>query len=60
MKEQAPNVCFLMETRLDRGRFEKHCGDLPFKSKFIVKKPNLGGGLALLWREELTLDVNIF
>ena len=57
VREQAPDVCFLTETRLGRGGFEKHCGDLPFKSKFIVKKPNLGGGLALLWREELTLDV---
>ena len=46
-----------METRLDRSGFEKHCGDLPFKSKLIVKKPNLGGGLALLWKEEVILAV---
>ena len=57
MREQAPDVCFLMETRLDRDGFEKHCGDLLFKNKLIVKKPNSGGGLALLWREEMTLDV---
>ena len=46
-----------METRLDRSGFEKHCGDVPFKNKLIVKKPNSGGGLALLWKEEVTLDV---
>ena len=57
VREQAPNVCFLMETRLDRSGFEKHCGDVPFKNKLIVKKPNSGGGLALLWKEEVTLDV---
>ena len=57
VREQAPDVCFLMETRLDRDGFEKHCGDLLFKNKLIVKKPNSGGGLALLWREEMTLDV---
>ena len=42
MREQAPDVCFLMETRLDKSGFEK---------------PNSGGGLALLWKEEMTLDV---
>ena len=57
VREQAPDVCFLMETRLDRSGFEKHCGDLPFKNKLIVKKPNLGHGLALLWKEEMILDV---
>ena len=57
VREQAPDVCFLMETRLDRDGLKKHCGDLPFKNKLIVKKTNSGGGLALLWREEMTLDV---
>ncbi|XP_065618703.1 uncharacterized protein LOC136062914 [Quercus suber] len=57
MREQAPDLCFLMETRLDRSGFEKHCGDVPFKNKLIVKKPNSGEGLALLWKEEMTLDV---
>jgi len=45
-----------MEMRLDQSGFEKHCGDAPFKNKFILKKPNSGGGLALLWKEEVTLD----
>ena len=57
MREQAPDVCFLMETRLDRDGFEKHGGDLPFKNKLIVKKPKAGGGLALLWRNDVNLDV---
>ena len=56
MREQAPDVC-LMETRLDQRGFEKHCDDVPFKNKLIVKKPNSGEGLALLWKEEVTLDV---
>ena len=46
-----------METKLDRSGFEKHYSDVPFKNKLIVKKPNSGGGLALLWKEEVTLDV---
>ena len=48
MKDQAPMVCFLMETRLDRKGFDKHCKKLPFKNKLIVKKPDAGGGLALV------------
>ena len=51
MREQAPDVCFLMETRLDKSGFEKHCSDLPFKNKLILKKPNSGGGLALILKD---------
>ncbi|XP_050241136.1 uncharacterized protein LOC126690037 [Quercus robur] len=57
VREQVLDVCFLMETRLDKSGFEMHCGDLPFKNKLILKKPNSGGGLALLWKEEMNLDV---
>ena len=57
VREQDPDICFLMETRLDRSGFEQHCGDVPFRNKLIVKKPNSGGGLALMWKEEVNLDV---
>ena len=50
VKDQAPTVCFLMETRLDKDGFDIPCKDLPFQNKLMVKKPNLGGGLALLWK----------
>ena len=33
-------VCFLMETQLDKKGYAKHCRDVPFPNKFIVKKPN--------------------
>nr|XP_023923653.1 uncharacterized protein LOC112035046 [Quercus suber] len=55
--DQAPNVCFLMETRLDKDGFEEWCGDLPFWNKIVVKQPNTGGGLALLWKEDVQLDL---
>ena len=51
MREQAPTVCFLMETRLDRD------GNLPYQNKVIVKHPDLGGGLAFLWKNSITLQV---
>ena len=57
MREQAPNVCFLMETRLDREGFDRLYGELPYPHKIIVKKPDMGGGLALIWKEGVVLDL---
>ena len=57
LKDQGPTVCFLMETRLDRKGFNKRCKDLPLPNKFIVKKPDGGGGLALLWKRGVVVEV---
>ena len=46
-----------METRLNKEGFDEFCGDLPFTNRFIVKYPNAGGGLALLWKGDVQLDV---
>ena len=48
MRDQPPTVCFLMETRLDKKGFEKHCRDILFPNKFIVQKPDAREGLVLL------------
>ena len=50
VRDQAPTMCFLMETRLDKESFDNQCSDSPFQNKFIVRKPNSSGGLALLWK----------
>ena len=57
MREQAPTVCFLMETRLDKDGFESLYGNLPYHNKIIVKHPDSGGGLAFLWKNSITLEV---
>ena len=57
VKDQVPDVCFLMETRLDEDGFNDLYRDLPFKNKLFVKKPNAGGGLALLWKQDIQLDL---
>ena len=44
VKDQAPLICFLMETRLDIKGFKKHCKELPFPNRFIVKEPDSRGG----------------
>ena len=57
MREQAPIVCFLMETRLDKDGFENFYGNLPFQNKIIVKHPNPSEGLVLLWKNTVNLEV---
>ena len=57
VREQVPTVCFLIETRLDKERFDRHCRELPFRNKLIIKKPNSRGGQALLWKPEVKLDM---
>ena len=57
MKEQVPNICFLMETRLDIEGIKQCCNELPLKNRFAVKKPSMGGGLAMLWKENISLEV---
>ena len=57
VRDHVPKVCFLMETRLDRDGFDYHCRELPFQNKFVVKKPTGGGGLALIWKDEVKLEV---
>ena len=46
-----------METRLDKEGFDGLCGDLPFPNRFIVKYLDSRGGLALIWKNEVHLDV---
>ena len=50
-------TCFLMETWLDKKGYMKHCRDIPFPNKFIVEKPNSGGGLTLLWKAGVKVEV---
>ncbi|KAL0004681.1 hypothetical protein SO802_012242 [Lithocarpus litseifolius] len=46
-----------METRLDKEGFESLYGDLKFQNKIIVKQPNTGGGLALLWKDDVVMEL---
>ena len=57
VREQALNVCFLMEPRLDKEGFDKLYDKLPFPNRIIVKKPDLGGGLALIWKNEVHIEL---
>ena len=59
VKDQVPDVCFHMETRLDEDGFNDLYRDLPFKNKLFVKRPNAGGGLALLWKQDIHYEARV-
>lgn len=50
-------VCFLMETRLDKEGFEKLYSNLPFLNRVIMKRSDFGGGLELLLKNDVNLEV---
>lgn len=50
-------VCFLMEARLDKEGLEKFFRDLLFPNNIVVKQPNSRGGLVLIWKEDVRLDL---
>ena len=57
VRDQVPRVCFLMETRLDKEGFNDFCGDLPFPNHFLVNIQTQGGGIALVWKNDVCMEV---
>ena len=57
VREQAPTVCFLMETQLDNEGFVKLYDNLPFPNWISVKHPDSRGGLALIWKTDVQMEV---
>ena len=60
VKAKGPKVVFLMETKKKKSYLERLCCRLKFDNLFIVLRRNLGGGLALLWMNDLDFHVWTF
>uniref|UniRef100_A0A2N9I833 Reverse transcriptase domain-containing protein n=1 Tax=Fagus sylvatica TaxID=28930 RepID=A0A2N9I833_FAGSY len=60
VRAQDPSVVFLIETWQDDGPLERLRCQLQFANKFVVKSRNKGGGLCLLWKNEVKLRVQSF
>ena len=52
-----PNVVFLMETKSMLKLLRKFVEKSSLLTSLFVPRPNQGGGLALLWKEDFQLDV---
>ena len=50
-------MCVFLWRRLDNEGFDKLYGELPFPNRIIVKKLDSGGGLALIWKNEVQIEL---
>ena len=60
LKDKGPNLVFLMETRAKASYLEKLRCKQKFDNVFVVPRKNQGGGLALLWINNLNLHIRTF
>jgi hypothetical protein len=57
VKEKHPNFVFLIETLCSKKRLEYIRVKLGFTGLFVVDPVGKSGGLALLWKDERTLEI---
>ena len=55
-----PKIVFLMETKLEKIPMERIGRKVQFNNIFVMPHVNMAGGLALLWREEINLDIQTY
>ena len=52
-----PNIIFLFETKINKRAMEKIMEKINFVNGLIVPRKGRGGGLALLWKREVDLEI---
>ena len=60
VSRQDPKIVFLMETVLEKTSMERIGRRMKFHNIFAFPQVNRGGGLALLWRDDISLDVQTY
>ena len=55
-----PKIVFLMETKLEKIPMERIGRKVQFNNIFVMPHVNMAGGLALLWRKEINLDIQTY
>ena len=60
VREKAPNVLFLMETKQTVDEMRKTQVDLKYDSMLAVPCVHRAGGLAMLWKKEVSLDIQTY
>lgn len=58
MRAQDPSILFLAETWADEARLLKLHDDLQFDELWVVDRVTGAGGLALLWKNSIDIDVD--
>ncbi|XP_023898513.1 uncharacterized protein LOC112010404 [Quercus suber] len=57
VRAQDPSILFLAETWADNARLVKLCDELNFEEKWVVERVTRAGGLALLWKNSISIKV---
>ena len=60
MRQWAPKIVFLSETKLRTKRMERIRDRIRFANGLFVPSHGRSGGLALLWTREIGLEIKIF
>ena len=60
MREKAPKVLFLMETKLSIDKMQRVQADLPYRCMVAIPSVRRSGELVLLWMEEVELYVQTY
>ena len=55
VREKAPNVLFLMETKQSMEEMKRIQADLPYRCMVAIPSVHRKGGLALLWMTDVEL-----
>ena len=56
-KSISPDIMFLMETRNNDTFIKSKLESLHYTNYFLVPPKGTGGGLALLWKDNITLEI---
>lgn len=60
VSKEDPNYVFLMETKADMGWMIMVRDRCKFKNGLIVPSEGKRGGVALFWKEEVKLDIQMY
>ena len=60
IKKEPPKIVFLIETKSNKEWMVMVRDKCEFKNGFFVDSNGTSGGLALLWKEEIRLDVQTY
>ena len=52
-----PKINFLLETKIKKNAMEKIMEKINFVNGLIVPRKGRGGGLAMLWKREVALEI---
>ena len=60
VREKAPNVLFLMETKQSVEEMKRIQADLPYRCMIVIPSVHRRGNLALLWMADVDLHVQTY